>query len=110
MQWDIKMWIYTNHNCCDKRAWAESEYIEKPVISKKDKAFLEYLDKKYEYLARDTYTSLYAYSANRFAHFKILRKQRYYRYWNGYLGFTRVHGETRYNEAKNAEIADRVSM
>ena len=29
---------------------------------------------------------------------------------NGYLGFTRVHGETRYNEAKNAEIADRVSM
>ena len=29
---------------------------------------------------------------------------------NGYLGFTRVHGETRYNEAKNAEIKDRISM
>lgn len=29
---------------------------------------------------------------------------------NGYLGFTRVHGQTRYNEAKVAEIADRVSM
>ena len=29
---------------------------------------------------------------------------------NGYLGFTRVHGQTRYNEAKNAEIADRKSM
>lgn len=29
---------------------------------------------------------------------------------NGYLSFTRIHGETRYNEAKNAEIADRVSM
>lgn len=29
---------------------------------------------------------------------------------NGYLGFTRVHGETRYNEAKNAEIAERKSM
>ena len=29
---------------------------------------------------------------------------------NGYLGFTRVHGDTRYNEAKNAEIKDRVSM
>lgn len=29
---------------------------------------------------------------------------------NGYLGFTRVHGNTRYNEAKNAEIEDRVSM
>lgn len=29
---------------------------------------------------------------------------------NGYLGFTRVHGETRYNAAKNSEITDRVSM
>lgn len=29
---------------------------------------------------------------------------------NGYLGFTRVHGDTRYNAAKNAEIKDRVSM
>ena len=29
---------------------------------------------------------------------------------NGYLGFTKVHGDTRYNEAKNAEIKDRVSM
>lgn len=29
---------------------------------------------------------------------------------NGYLGFTRVHGETRYNEPKNEEIKDRKSM
>lgn len=29
---------------------------------------------------------------------------------NGYLGFTRVHGDTRYNEAKNAEIKERKSM
>lgn len=29
---------------------------------------------------------------------------------NGYLGFTRVHGETRYNASKVAEINDRVSM
>lgn len=29
---------------------------------------------------------------------------------NGYLGYTRVHGDTRYNTAKNAEIKDRVSM
>ena len=29
---------------------------------------------------------------------------------NGYLGYTRVKGVTRYNPAKNAEIADRVSM
>ena len=26
------------------------------------------------------------------------------------LGYTRVHGKTRYNDAKNAEIKDRVSM
>ena len=29
---------------------------------------------------------------------------------NGYLGYTRIHGETRYNNAKVAEIKDRVSM
>ena len=29
---------------------------------------------------------------------------------NGYLGFTRVHGDTRYNAAKNSEIAERKSM
>ena len=29
---------------------------------------------------------------------------------NGYLGFTRVHGDTRYNKAKNDEISDRKSM
>jgi ribonucleoside-triphosphate reductase len=29
---------------------------------------------------------------------------------NGYLGYTRVKGKTRYNESKNAEIKDRVSM
>lgn len=51
------------------------------------------------------------YSPNR-----LLAELKYYEsngikiYWNGYLGFTRVHGETRYNEAKNAEIADRKSM
>lgn len=29
---------------------------------------------------------------------------------NGYLGYTRVHGETRYNDSKNDEIKDRKSM
>ena len=29
---------------------------------------------------------------------------------NGYLGFTRVKGDTRYNPAKNIEISERVSM
>ncbi len=34
------------------REWAESEYIEKPVISKKDRAFLEYLGKELKYIVR----------------------------------------------------------
>lgn len=29
---------------------------------------------------------------------------------NGYLGYTRVHGKSRYNAPKVAEIQDRVSM
>lgn len=36
-----------------KKEWAESEYIEKPVISKKDKAFLEYVKEEYKCIARD---------------------------------------------------------
>ena len=40
-------------DCCEARIWwAESEYIEKPVISKRDRAFLEYIDKKFDYLVR----------------------------------------------------------
>lgn len=35
------------------REWAESEYIEKPVISKRDRAFLEYLRDRWKYMARD---------------------------------------------------------
>ena len=48
-------------NDCRKniKEWAESEYIEKPVISERDKAFFEYLDKQYEYLARDKTGQLY---------------------------------------------------
>lgn len=45
------------------REWAESEYIEKQVISKRDKAFLDFLIGKYEYIARDKTGYLYVYSA-----------------------------------------------
>lgn len=41
------------------RKWAESEYIGNSVISKRDREFLEYLDKQYEYLARDKTGQLY---------------------------------------------------
>ena len=46
-----------------RREWAESEYIEKPVISKRDRAFLEYLDKQYEYIARVKRGQLYVHEA-----------------------------------------------
>ncbi len=48
--------------CRDKiRAWANSEYIERPVISKRDKAFLEYLREEYEFIARDENGDLFVY-------------------------------------------------
>lgn len=57
--------LFHGYNCKEKiRAWAESEYIEKPVISKRDRAFLEYfsyLSNDLKYIARDNNTSLYAY-------------------------------------------------
>ena len=43
------------------KEWAESEYIEKPVISKKDRAFLEYLGKDLKYIARDKSEALFTY-------------------------------------------------
>nr|DAZ36266.1 MAG TPA: hypothetical protein [Caudoviricetes sp.] len=49
-------------DCCEAiRKWAESEYIEQPKISKKDRAFLDYL-KDYKYMARDKNGDLYAYT------------------------------------------------
>lgn len=43
------------------RAWADSEYIERPVISKRDKAFLKYLREEYEFIARDENGTLFVY-------------------------------------------------
>ena len=43
------------------REWAESEYIEKPVISKKDRAFLDYIGTGINYITRDMDCSLFAY-------------------------------------------------
>ena len=43
------------NNCSGEvlREWAESEYIEKPVISKRDRAFLEYLGENVKWMTRD---------------------------------------------------------
>lgn len=45
------------------KKWAESEYIENPVISKKDRAFLEYLREEYKFVARDEDGKLFVYSS-----------------------------------------------
>lgn len=41
------------------RKWAESEYIEKPVISKRDRAFFGDVDKKFAYITRSSNNNLY---------------------------------------------------
>ena len=51
-----------NYYCEKKRKeWAESEYVEKPVISKKDRAFLEYLGTGINYITRDMDGGLFIY-------------------------------------------------
>ena len=54
--------LFIGYDSCDTRLseWAESEYIEQPKISKKDRAFLDYL-KGYKCVARDNDGKLYAY-------------------------------------------------
>lgn len=57
-----KCLFYAN-NCKEKvREWAESEYVEKPVISKSDRAFLDYL-KEYKCVTRNDDGTLYAYAS-----------------------------------------------
>ena len=45
-----------------RRQWADSEYIEKPVISKRDAMFLEYLKEENKYIARDENGGLFIYN------------------------------------------------
>lgn len=44
-----------------RRKWLESEYIEKPVISKRDRAFLECIGEGIKYIARDMDGFLFIY-------------------------------------------------
>ena len=46
------------------RKWLEEEYVEPPTIriSKKDRAFLEYIKNGYKYIARDVNGCLYLYT------------------------------------------------
>lgn len=51
-------------SCKDEtRKWADSEYVERPVISKRDKAFLEYLRDEDKYMARDANGKLFTYKS-----------------------------------------------
>ena len=55
---------YDGHSICGRkvlREWAESEYIEKSVISKRDRAFLEYFDTRICYITRDMDGGLFIY-------------------------------------------------
>lgn len=57
-----------------KREWAESEYVEKPVISKMDRSFLDYLRVRWKYMARDNISNtVYAFTEipekSKFGHF-----------------------------------------
>lgn len=48
--------------CYDRvREWAESEYIEKPTITSKEKMFLDLLLAKWKYIARDADEKLYVF-------------------------------------------------
>lgn len=57
--------LFAPPNCVKEiREWVEQEYIEKPVISKRDRAFLEYIKEEFKYIARDDINEqLFAWSA-----------------------------------------------
>jgi hypothetical protein len=57
--------LFAHPNCVKEiREWVEQEYIEKPVISKRDRAFLEYIKEEFKYIARDDINEqLFAWSA-----------------------------------------------
>lgn len=55
--------LFCDVNCKEKvREWAESEYIEKSVISKKDMMFLDIIKEDCKYIARDENNELYVYN------------------------------------------------
>lgn len=55
--------LFCKNGCANgRRKWAESEYIEKPVISKRDRSLLDYINNNFVYVARDENGSLFVYS------------------------------------------------
>lgn len=52
-----------NHRACynSRKEWADSEYVERPVISKSDRTFLDYIRDEDKYMARDANGKLFVY-------------------------------------------------
>lgn len=48
--------LFDDNKDCDKgrREWAESEHVERPVISKRDRAFLEYLGENAKWMTKES--------------------------------------------------------
>ena len=56
--------LFVPLNCAkNTREWAESEYIKRPVISKRDRAFLEYNKEEFKCIARDKNSNLFMYTS-----------------------------------------------
>lgn len=73
--------LFRDYDCKKKtREWAESEYIEKPVISKRDRESLDYINNNFVYIARDENGSLFVYSE------KPIKKSCYYDSIGGVTG------------------------
>ena len=54
--------LFCGGNCKEKvREWTESECVEKQVISKRDRAFLDYLGEECKFIARDENGELFVY-------------------------------------------------
>lgn len=45
--------LFNDKKDCERREWAESEYVEHPVISKRDRRFLDCIGNAYKYVVRD---------------------------------------------------------
>lgn len=55
--------IGRSQECSDQlRKWAESEYVEKPIITSREKNFLDVLLPNCKYIARDNSDALYIYN------------------------------------------------
>lgn len=56
--------IGRSQDCYDRvREWAESEYVEKPTITSKEKMFLDLIVAKWKYLVRDEDKNLYVFDS-----------------------------------------------